>query len=761
LAHPQLFPEDLLIDIQFMPQDGKILRKRAKVSSLDLSKTVFLKKPVGKFSHRGKVMGEMQKKQIEELNNRLTEINEYKEKVKKLSNNDQDLEKLMNDLKARLGITQAFTDKNSCLEELNKLNQEWTSLKFQLEKIDFKSFDLHERCEQLIKVHGIQGLCFEISDPIISAKARTKTFRFSSQKEQIHLKKAVLSTKYKGGFGQTVSAVGFGYGALGMASEEYTSKTSNNLDNSLSKEGSYKTKEAVATTRGTQEIAMFKIKKISLDDKGKQLIEEIGNEKDGKKQEELAFKFLDRYPSIINMGYFGVGGWFEYTATTRSTEMKTLDQLQEMAARQSEKKLTVAAKVFYGPIAAQGGVANSDDVAIEMGKNRKEGKKEASMTTTFAYECSGPTVYELKDLQKNLTNPDNLAVFPSVGGNHRFEKIYNIVGDIGSNASNNAAKVLENIIENGPEHFVREPRIPPGSTQKNIIVFGKTGSGKSLMGNALIGKYDEENGFKVSDSADSCTKKFKSQVSSTRKIKFYDTIGAFDTKYYKENVRCLSANKEVIADIIGVWKAIGTDGVHAIIFVQKFNDRITEMEAKFAESIGKNLFADAKSIILLVMTHSKEKYCKNKIEGTKWLESQLKRQNNMKSIYGLVGNDPSRVFFVDMRMPQDMTTKLDQIKVEQENVDTVESILNVLHTKHSTPVQVTASDLIAREQNLQKLIKEEKEKDNPNKDILSVLGESILCISIISCYLKFLKRLKIFITPEPHSMNLFDCNKVI
>ena len=490
MVHPQLFTKDVLpINIQIIPQDGTILRKKAKISSLDLTKTVFVKsnKRDGISSEPGHPsFGEMQKKQITELNNRLREVEEYKDKVKKLSDNDQDLSKVMGEITDRLRIEYKLDDRDSTLQALGRLEKETKNLKFQLEKIDFKSFNLRKRCEELIDVNGAPGICYEISNPTISAKAQTKTFRFSSQSEKFEMNKAVMSINHKEAVGPFV---GFAYGGFGVASSE-TSKTNNSYDVHQSKELSLKGKEAVAVTRASQEIGVFKIKRVTLGEEGRQLAEEIGNQEDEKEQEKLALKFLDKFPSEINMGKFGVGGWFQYTATTRSSELTTVYQLQAEAARQSEERFSMAVKAFYGAVGGQFGTSDSNEITGRIGENYKSGKKDTSMTTTFDYDCSGPTVSDINKLQENLTNPDYLAVFPSIGGNHSFEKIYDIVRDMGRDLKNDAlvkaANVLMRTVENGPKHSVRNPRIPPKSTQKNVVVFGKTGSGKSLLGLSLI-----------------------------------------------------------------------------------------------------------------------------------------------------------------------------------------------------------------------------------------------------------------------------------
>ena len=87
---------------------------------------------------------------------------------------------------------------------------------------------------------------------------------------------------------------------------------------------------------------------------------------------------------------------------------------------------------------------------------------------------------------------------------------------------------------------------------KNVIVFGKTGSGKSSVGNVLLGRYeyDGEDGFVASNSKESCTKEPVSKTSFVRKLKYYDTMGSFDTVVYKENVGNLEGNSKISVEML-------------------------------------------------------------------------------------------------------------------------------------------------------------------------------------------------------------------
>ena len=50
---------------------------------------------------------------------------------------------------------------------------------------------------------------------------------------------------------------------------------------------------------------------------------------------------------------------------------------------------------------------------------------------------------------------------------------------------------------------VTEYKVPPNASEKYVLMFGRTGAGKSLLGNVLLNL----NAFDVSDSTVSCTKK--------------------------------------------------------------------------------------------------------------------------------------------------------------------------------------------------------------------------------------------------------------
>merc|ERR1711860_80400 len=66
-----------------------------------------------------------------------------------------------------------------------------------------------------------------------------------------------------------------------------------------------------------------------------------------------------------------------------------------------------------------------------------------------------------------------------------------------------AARALENVYKDGYKYSIGEISVDPMTMEKNVLLIGKTGVGKSLLGNILTNK----DAFKVSDGTISETKK--------------------------------------------------------------------------------------------------------------------------------------------------------------------------------------------------------------------------------------------------------------
>ena len=240
-----------------MPQGGKKLYKRQEVRTLDLDDVVFVEHRPPKYENPSdNTLENMESKKEEEiklLQEKLDKISNFKKEVKRLSNNQADME-FLEKISDQLKIKNTITSKEDALHQFKRIKQEISTLKFQLKRLNFSGIDIQGRCSELIQVKGVHGFHYTIKPPIVSANTRTRTYKYANTQEYVNSKNACLSRKSKKSLGAKPDAAAFAYGEIGMAFMKYVDRKGFDYKKESANSKNRNATTAVAQTRTVIEI---------------------------------------------------------------------------------------------------------------------------------------------------------------------------------------------------------------------------------------------------------------------------------------------------------------------------------------------------------------------------------------------------------------------------------------------------------------------------------------------------------------------------
>jgi len=178
-------------------------------------------------------------------------------------------------------------------------------------------------------------------------------------------------------------------------------------------------------------------------------------------------------------------------------------------------------------------------------------------------------------------------------------------------------------------------RAVPSKGNWTIMVFGKTGAGKSHLANLLLG----HQAFASGDSLASVTNEHSVRrgISSDGALTVLDTIGFGDTKLPPETV--ISSLRDTALE--------APAGIDCILFVLK-KERVTPMEQEILAYVTQLLFGpECLPNVYIVITHA-GRLAKDIPARGPWLKEQAAASTTFAAMIGLLGHEPEkRIAFVE------------------------------------------------------------------------------------------------------------------
>ncbi|KAM4565045.1 GTPase IMAP family member 7-like [Fundulus diaphanus] len=157
-----------------------------------------------------------------------------------------------------------------------------------------------------------------------------------------------------------------------------------------------------------------------------------------------------------------------------------------------------------------------------------------------------------------------------------------------------------------------------GSNETKIVLLGKTGVGKSSLGNTILG----ESLFKDLLSPESVTNKCnaESKYINGERVKVIDTPGFFDN---------VLEEKELKAEMLKCIEHC-SPGIHAFLIVLKV-DRYTDQEKEIIEKIEEYFSKESLKHAVVVFTHG------DQLEEGQTIEEFVGKSKDLKKLVGMCG----------------------------------------------------------------------------------------------------------------------------
>mmetsp|Transcript_45106 Transcript_45106/g.97328 ORF Transcript_45106/g.97328 Transcript_45106/m.97328 type:complete len:594 (-) Transcript_45106:54-1835(-) len=212
----------------------------------------------------------------------------------------------------------------------------------------------------------------------------------------------------------------------------------------------------------------------------------------------------------------------------------------------------------------------------------------------------------------------------------------------------------------------------PHRNHWTLMVFGKTGAGKSHLANLLVG----HNAFRSGDSLSSVTgtDSIRKAYNADKSLMVLDTIGFGDTKL----------PPDVVSRSLRDTASEAPGGIDILMFVLK-KERVAISEKETLAFVTKDLFGEeCVPNVYMVVTHA-GRLAKDKQLRGPWLKEQVAESETFAEILSMMGPlAEQRIAFVENSDPSDAEDDEDRLLAERRRARALEEIAALL-ASHRAP----------------------------------------------------------------------------